>query len=46
VVEENVIGALLTQETDGKEFTVAYERRRLLNAETRYAFIEKLFLSL
>jgi hypothetical protein len=41
-----VIGAVLTQETDGNEYVVAYESRRLLNAETRYTFIEKLCLSL
>jgi hypothetical protein len=41
-----VIGAVLTQETDGKEYVVAYESRRLLDAETRYTFIEKLSLSL
>jgi hypothetical protein len=41
-----VIGAVLTQETDGKEYIVAYESRRLLDAETRYTFIEKICLSL
>jgi hypothetical protein len=46
VAEPNVIGAVLTQETDGKEYVVAYESRRLLDAETRYTFIEKLYLSL
>jgi ribonuclease HI len=30
----------------GKEFIVAYVSRRLLDAETRYAFVEKLCLSL
>jgi hypothetical protein len=45
-VEPSVIGAVLTQETDGKEYIVAYESRRLLDAETRYTFIEKLCLSL
>jgi hypothetical protein len=44
--EPSVIMAVLTQETDGKEYVVAYESRRLLNAETRYTFIEKLCLSL
>jgi ribonuclease HI len=44
--EPSVIGAVLTQETDGKEYIVAYESRRLLDAEMRYTFIEKLCLSL
>jgi hypothetical protein len=44
--EPNVIGAVLTQETDGKEYIVAYQIRRLLDAEMRYTFIEKLCLSL
>jgi hypothetical protein len=44
--EQSVIGAVLTQETDGREYVVAYESRRLLDAETRYTFIEKLCLSL
>jgi hypothetical protein len=35
-VEEWVIGAILLQEEDGKEFLVAYMSRRLLDAETRY----------
>jgi hypothetical protein len=42
--EQSVIGVVLTQETDGKEYIVAYESRRLLDAE--YIFIEKLCLSL
>jgi hypothetical protein len=45
-VEPSVIGAVLTQETDDKEYVVAYESRRLLDAKTRYTFIEKLCLSL
>jgi hypothetical protein len=44
--QEKVIGAALTQEDGGKEFTVAYVSRRLLDAETRYAFLEKLCFSL
>jgi hypothetical protein len=44
--EKDVIGGVLTQETEGKEYIVAYESRRLLDAETRYTFIEKLCLSL
>jgi hypothetical protein len=41
-----VIGVVLTQESNGKEFIVAYVSRRLLGAEARYAIIEKLCLSL
>jgi hypothetical protein len=44
--KKDVIGGVLTQETEGKEYIVAYESRRLLDAETRYTFIEKLCLSL
>jgi hypothetical protein len=44
--EKDVIGGFLTQETEGKEYIVAYESRRLLDVETRYTFIEKLCLSL
>jgi hypothetical protein len=46
VDEKDVIGGVLTQETEGKEYIVAYESRRLLGTETRYTFIEKLCLSL
>jgi uncharacterized membrane protein YozB (DUF420 family) len=46
VVQERVIGAILLEEEDGKEFLVAYVSRHLLDAETRYVFIEKLCLSL
>jgi hypothetical protein len=46
VAQERVIGAILLQEEDGKEFPVAYVSQRLLNAETRYIFMEKLCLSL
>jgi hypothetical protein len=45
-VQEWVIGAVLPQEEDGKEFPVAYVSRRLLDAETLYVFMEKLCLSL
>jgi hypothetical protein len=45
-VQEWVIGAILLQEEDGKEFPVAYVSRHLLDAETRYVFMEKLCLSL
>jgi ribonuclease HI len=44
--EDCVIGAVLTQETEGKEYIITYASRRLLDAETRYTFIEKLCLSL
>jgi ribonuclease HI len=44
--QEWIIGAVLLQEEDGKEFPVAYVSRRLLDAETRYVFVEKLYLSL
>jgi hypothetical protein len=45
-VQERVIGVVLLQEEDGKEFSVAYVSRRLLDAETWYVFMEKLCLSL
>jgi hypothetical protein len=35
-----VIAAVLTQVTDGKEHIITYLRRCLINAETRYLFIE------
>jgi hypothetical protein len=44
--QEWVIGAILLQEEDGKEFPVAYMSRHLLDAETWYVFTEKLCLSL
>ena len=44
--EDKVIGAVLTQETEGKEYIITYVGRRLIDAETRYTFIEKLYLSL
>jgi hypothetical protein len=44
--KDSVIGAILTQVTDGKEHIIAYLSRCLINAETRYSFIEKLCLSL
>jgi hypothetical protein len=42
--EDKVIGSVLTQETEGKEHVVTYLSRRLVDAETRYTFIEKLCL--
>ena len=44
--KDKVIGAVLTQETEGKEYVVTYLSRRLVDAETRYTFIEKLCLCL
>ena len=44
--EDKVIGAVLTQETEGKEYIITYLSRRLIDAEMRYTFIEKLCLSL
>jgi hypothetical protein len=46
VAEQSVIEAVLTQETDGKEYFAAYESRILLDVKSRYTFIEKLCLSL
>ena len=39
--EDKVIGAVLTQETEGREYVITYVGRRLIDAETRYTFIEK-----
>jgi hypothetical protein len=39
-VQERVIGAILLQEEDRKEFLVAYVSRCLLDAETRYIFVK------
>ena len=44
--EDRIIGAILTQETEEKEYIIIYLSRRLIDAETRYTFIEKLCLSL
>jgi hypothetical protein len=44
-MQERVIGVVLLQE-DGKEFQVAYVSRHLLDALTRYVFVEKLCFSL
>jgi hypothetical protein len=43
---ERVIGAVFLQEEDGKEFPIAFRSRHILDAETRYVFVEKLCLSL
>jgi hypothetical protein len=44
--EDKVIGAILTQESEGKEHAITYLCRRLVDAETRYIFIEKLCICL
>ena len=44
--KEKIIGAVLTQEDEGKEYVIVYLGRRLLDPETWYAHIEKLCLSL
>jgi hypothetical protein len=44
--EDKVIRAILTQDTRGKEHVVTYISQRLVDAETRYTFIEKLCLCL
>jgi hypothetical protein len=44
--QERVIRTVLLQEEYGKEFPMAYKSRCLLDAETRYVFVEKLCLSL
>jgi hypothetical protein len=41
-----VIGGVLMHVTDGKEQIITYLSRRLIDAETRYSFIERLYLSL
>jgi hypothetical protein len=46
VVEDAVIGAVLTQVIEGEEHIVTYLSQCLIDAETRYSFIEKLCLSL
>jgi hypothetical protein len=44
--EDKVTGVVLTQETKGKEHAITYLSRRLVDAATRYTFIEKLRLFL
>jgi hypothetical protein len=44
--EDAVIEAVLTQVMEGKEHIITYLSWRLIDAETRYSFIEKLCLSL
>jgi hypothetical protein len=45
-VEDGVIAAVLTQVMDDKEHIITYLSQRLIDAEIRYSFIEKLCLSL
>jgi ribonuclease HI len=44
--EDKVIGVVLTQGTGGKEHVMTYLSQRLVDAEMRYTFIEKLCLCL
>jgi hypothetical protein len=44
-VEDVVIGAVLMQVMEGKEHTITYLSWRLIDAETKYFFIEMLCLS-
>ena len=37
--EDKVIVAVLTQETEGKEYVITYISRRLIDVDTRYIFI-------
>jgi hypothetical protein len=40
--QEDVIGAVFTQEFEAKKHIITYVSRRLLDIETRYSFIDKL----
>ena len=44
--EDKIIVAVLTQETEDKEYVITYISRRLIDTETRYTLTEKLCLSL
>jgi hypothetical protein len=44
--EDAMIGAVLTQVTEGKEYNITYLSRYLIDTDMRYCFIEKLCLSL
>jgi hypothetical protein len=46
IAEDAIIRAILMQVTDGKEYIITYLSRCLIDVKTRYAFIEKLCLSL
>jgi hypothetical protein len=43
--QESTIGAVLLQEKKGKEYPMAYISCQLLDAKTRYAFVENLCLA-
>jgi hypothetical protein len=44
--EDAVIGAVLMQVTERKEYIITYLSWRLIDAKTRYSFIKRLCLSL
>jgi hypothetical protein len=44
--KNEVIGVVLTQETEGKEYVIAYLSHQLVDAKTRYTFIKRLCLCL
>ena len=44
--EDKIIGVVLIQEIEGKEHIITNISQRLIDAQTRYTFIEKLWLSL
>ena len=44
--KDKVIRPVLIQETEDKEYVITYISRQLIDAETRYTFAEKLFVSL
>ena len=44
--DERAIGSALIQEFEGKERVTYFVRRRLLDAETRYSPVERLYLCL
>jgi hypothetical protein len=46
VAEDKVIGAILTQETKGKEHVITYLCRWIVDVQIRYTFIEKLCICL
>jgi hypothetical protein len=45
-VEDDIVGAVLMQVMEGKEHIITYLSRCLIDAKTRYSFIEILCLSL
>jgi len=46
VARDKVIGAVLTRETEDKEYVITYTSRQLFDAKPRYTFTKKLCLSL